>query len=445
MGQQSRFNRLFTTALVFSLLNSLPGEILTQFPSQLGWGNTAEARSSGGRSRSGSFSRSSSSSSSRSSSSRSSSSSSSSRPSSSSRSSSFGSSSSSRPSSSRSSFSSPRSINRGDTGGRSRGGSFTPRQTPSPAPVSPRTTPRRTTPRPVYNPPVYPNQNYPRTPVAPPPVVPAPGYPTQTYPVTPNSQTYPVQTAPVQTAPAQTVPNQNEDEKYFWIGLIFLLIVGGVSLLVIVGIIALIIKATKPANSGKARELSNNIVTVTRLQVALLAQAKEVQQQLSQLSIQADLESPQGLQQFLQESALTVLRSPENWTHLNSSSQTVSSREEAQSLFEQFSVQERSKFTAETLSHVHGNLRRSSSQPAAPEDEVAAYIVVTFLVGTEDDQPLFEKVRTEAQLKQALEKLATLPSNYLLIFELLWSPQAETDSLSEDELIAEYAELAPLA
>jgi uncharacterized membrane protein len=71
--------------------------------------------------------------------------------------------------------------------------------------------------------------------------------------------------------------------------------------------------------------------------------------------------------------------------------------------------------------------------------------VVTLLVGTADDQPLFKEVRSPEALKEALETVASVPSDYLMKFELLWSPQVEEDSLTYDELLTEYTDMVQIA
>lgn len=196
-------------------------------------------------------------------------------------------------------------------------------------------------------------------------------------------------------------------------------------------------------SSGASSELSNDIVTVTKLQIALLAEARDIQSQLTDLSLQADLDTPEGLSEFLQETVLALLRHPEYWSHAQSSSQAVPSRDEAGRMFETFSIAERRKFGVETLSRTNGRVR-SQSVEIDPDIEPAEYIVVTLLVGTEDDRPLFNPIYSAEDLKQALETLAAIPPNALSIFELLWSPQTSTDSLSYDELLTEYTELVPL-
>jgi len=149
------------------------------------------------------------------------------------------------------------------------------------------------------------------------------------------------------------------------------------------------------------------------------------------------------LAQLLQEAALALLRTPENWMHVLASSKTVRSREEAQAIFNQLSIQERSKFSAESLTNVNG-IRRIQDN-SKQDNEPGSYIVVTLLIGTENDRPLFGDVYSAKELQQALERIAATPPEYLMVFELLWTPQSETESLTYDELLTEYTNLMQIA
>jgi uncharacterized membrane protein len=191
-------------------------------------------------------------------------------------------------------------------------------------------------------------------------------------------------------------------------------------------------------------ELENDIVTISTLQIALTAQAGAVQSKLSELSLTANTQTQEGLMQLLQASVQALLENSESWTHVLGSSQTVSSREEAETVFNKFSLQERSKFTAETLSNVDGKITQQQVE-LDPDEEQPAYIVVTLLVGTADDQPLFENLTSAQAVKQALEKVTAISLDYLMVFELLWSPQVETDALTQEELLSEYRNLVAIA
>lgn len=217
--------------------------------------------------------------------------------------------------------------------------------------------------------------------------------------------------------------------------LVALLAVGGVGLA-----IWYLIWANRGKKSASSNELENDTVTVSKIQVALLAQGKAIQAQLSEIAATADLSTPEGMQQHVQEAALALLRMPENWSHVQTSSQTVRSRTEGESLFEKWSIIERTKYNEETLTNIGGKVSRKD-YTLDPEQDPASYIVVTLLTGTADDKPLFEEIRTTEALKAALEKLSSLNADYLMIFELLWSPEAEGDSLTYDELLTEYSDM----
>lgn len=198
------------------------------------------------------------------------------------------------------------------------------------------------------------------------------------------------------------------------------------------------------SSSRGASELTNDVITVTQLQIALLAQARYIQEALTQLSLQANLDSKTGLADFLRETVLALLRSPEYWSHARVSSQTVRSRTQASQLFEQLSIQERSKLSAETLVNVGGQIRRQTVQ-ANQDADPASYIVVTLLIGTADDKPLTSTVHSTAELSAILKRLGGISPDYLMVYELIWTPQDASDSLSRDQLLANYADLIQIA
>lgn len=244
---------------------------------------------------------------------------------------------------------------------------------------------------------------------------------------------------------ATNVPQSQTDDDGSWVfGLLILLGIGAIGLFVTFFILRTFLNMAGGGDRAGSRELDNDRVTVSKVQVALLAQAREIQLQLTNLSLQIDTGTPAGLLQLLQESALALLRTPENWSHVTGSSQTVSDLTEAETLFNRLSIAERSKLSVETLTNVGGRVNRHQGFKPDPDEDPAAYIVVTLLVGTAHDKPLFDTIRTTVELTTVLESLAAMPAEYLKVFELLWSPQQSTDSLTYDELLTEYSDMAQL-
>ena len=263
-----------------------------------------------------------------------------------------------------------------------------------------------------------------------------------------NNQYAPGYQAPVYINPNPVIVTNgvsSNDGGGVLIVIVILLIMGGGTIALLLWWLGAMQKTRGMAggNSKAEKELNNEIVTVTCLQIALLAEAREIQSRLIQLATESDLTTPEGLVAQLQESVLALLRSPENWTHGRSTSRTAPNLKEAEVLFEQMSITERQKFATETLVNVGGKIRRQQVA-LTPEPDIAEYIVVTLLVGTADDQPLFPEIHTEEDLKAALNRIAAISSDYLMIFELLWTPAEERDSLTYDQLLANYADMRQL-
>ncbi|MDJ0509801.1 MAG: DUF1517 domain-containing protein [Crocosphaera sp.] len=185
----------------------------------------------------------------------------------------------------------------------------------------------------------------------------------------------------------------------------------------------------------------NNIVVISKLQIALLALATDVQSGLTELSLRVDTSTEEGLQELLQESILILLRNSEYWTHHIYDSEKIHI-DKAESRFNFLSLEQRSKLSAETLSNIEGNVTQKTV--ISSDDQSAMYIVVTLLVGTAHDQHLFQEIRTPDGLKEALSILGSMSSDYLLKFEVIWTPQTENDSLTYEEFITEYTNMVQL-
>ena len=196
---------------------------------------------------------------------------------------------------------------------------------------------------------------------------------------------------------------------------------------------------------------SNPKISVTRLQVGLLAQARELQTELNNLAETADTESSQGRAQVLQEASLALMRHPEYWVYAGGG--TFQARlNSAESEFNRLSLAERSKFSEETLTNVNNQLKAATANKALsstgeldnPTDLInqgpGEYIIVTLLAATlgKTETP---NINGSDDLRQALSLFGGIPSDKLLAFEILWTPQAEGDTLTSDDLLAEYPDL----
>lgn len=190
---------------------------------------------------------------------------------------------------------------------------------------------------------------------------------------------------------------------------------------------------------------TNPPVSIARVQVGLLAQARDLQADLDRIAQKANTESSEGLTQVLQETTLSLLRHPEFWVYGGNASQQAR-LEAAEAQFNRLALAERSKFTAETLSNVNSQLKQSSALTIAEKGALAEtqdpgeYIVVTLLVATQGKLQLPEINGTE-DLRLALSQLGSVSSDRLLALEVLWTPQAEGDVLTRDDVLTEFPDL----
>jgi len=194
--------------------------------------------------------------------------------------------------------------------------------------------------------------------------------------------------------------------------------------------------------SQQLGEINNNIVTITQLQVAMMAEARHVHQALNQIASETDFSTQKGLTLGLRETVLALLRAPETWTHAIATTKTVRSKSEAKERFETLSMEERRKFDMESLVNMDGEVKRRDRIQA--DSEIASHIVVTLIIGTAHDSAIIDPVMSVEELEKALKRLGAITPEYLMVYEIMWSPQDEDDSLTDEELLLNYPKMFQL-
>jgi uncharacterized membrane protein len=218
------------------------------------------------------------------------------------------------------------------------------------------------------------------------------------------------------------------------------------SLLILISIASFLVNSFRRSNRNDELDYSTPSVSVAKVQVGLLAQARELKADLDRIGQRANTETSEGLAQVLQEVSLALLRNPQYWVYGNAEAHQAR-LEAAGAEFNRLALSERSKFNAETLSNVNNQLKQASSSAltvAEKGGELAEssgeYIVVTLLVGTQGKLQL-PAINTAEDLRRSLSQLGSVSSDQILALEVLWTPQAEGDVLTRDDLLAEYPNL----
>jgi uncharacterized membrane protein len=212
-----------------------------------------------------------------------------------------------------------------------------------------------------------------------------------------------------------------------------------------------LVQTFRRVTGGETEEVSYNSnpsVSVTRLQVGLLAQARDLQTELNHIAETADTNTPAGRSEILQEASLALLRHPEYWVYAGSGTQQAKLNA-AESQFNRLSLAERSKFSEETLSNVNNQLKAVLSKEALSGEDnptrlisegPGEYIIVTLLAATLGKCQI-PAINSADDLRQALRQIGSLGGEQLLAIEVLWTPQAPGDTLTSDDLFAEYPDL----
>ncbi len=226
---------------------------------------------------------------------------------------------------------------------------------------------------------------------------------------------------------------------------------GGIfTLLLVLGAGSFLLRTVRSASQGFGDDEfggdtgSRSKVRVYEVKVGLLASARNLQKEIDRLALEADTDSPEGLSRLLQDVSLSLVRHQDFWVYGQTSHETLS-LPQAEQVFYQRSLQERSKFTAETLSKIGpqqvqqdtGSKLITNPEATAPSE----YIVVTLLVASEGGTATLPVADSAVSLRQGLTQLASTSAEKLVAMEVLWTPQQEGDTLTTDEMLAEYPQL----
>jgi uncharacterized membrane protein len=206
-------------------------------------------------------------------------------------------------------------------------------------------------------------------------------------------------------------------------------------------------KRVAGGDSFEGTDVYNPQVSIAQIQVGLLADARNVQAKLDQLAQTVNAETASGRMHLLQETSLELLRHPEYWTYAKTNTQQAK-LDRAEAVFNQLSLAERGKFTTETLSKVNNQLRQadtnavlnSTGEIATVEQERAEYIIVTLMVAATRSITL-PKINGDADLRQALQTLGSLDASAIVAIEAIWTPQANGDALTTDDIHTYYPDL----
>ncbi|HXH13773.1 MAG TPA: DUF1517 domain-containing protein [Alphaproteobacteria bacterium] len=229
---------------------------------------------------------------------------------------------------------------------------------------------------------------------------------------------------------------------------------GIIGVLLILGIVALIGKVLLQNLANAYRDRADrgaapawgggDRYAVVKCQLGLLSTARTLQRELRDSAAAATTNTVAGLAAALQDVVIALTRHSDYWRYGTVQVQRLGTIDEAERSFNQLVNLERGKLSAELTVNIDGIRRQAPPQAPSPGGEVGRYLVVTLIVAT--GYPEFTTFRTPSfkEMEATLQRLGTLLAADLLGLEVIWTPENPDDTLTEEELIAEYPELSIL-
>jgi uncharacterized membrane protein len=220
------------------------------------------------------------------------------------------------------------------------------------------------------------------------------------------------------------------------------------TILLLVIVAGAIMQAFRGRGDGAGITGMDSKVTVAKIQVGLLSSARSLQQELTYLALESDTSSVEGLATVTRETAIALMRHPEYWVYVSSANENTKFAL-AEQKFNSLVMSERSKLNAEVLSNVGGRVLQGKTAVASlPStgslelEDPSEYIVVTLLLAIAGDTlSKLPPLRSTADLQSALSAIGSVPSDNLLAVEVLWEPQSEEYTLTNDEILTIYPDL----
>jgi uncharacterized membrane protein len=166
---------------------------------------------------------------------------------------------------------------------------------------------------------------------------------------------------------------------------------------------------------------------------------------LTRLSQTANTGDRKGVQNLTSQVALEVLRRKSSIQSASSDYQHFRDATKAERQFNKWSVEQRSKFEQENA-NVFSGVDRSVKVKRLPGNKVdanATMAVITLVMAIQGDSTKIPKISNLKCVEEALRKISSdaKVGDCLVSAEILWTPEDRSETLTRQEVIADYPEL----
>ncbi len=201
---------------------------------------------------------------------------------------------------------------------------------------------------------------------------------------------------------------------------------------------------SKSTNSSQTDESYQSL----KIQFALHSTADYIRDELKTIGEPLDFDDPDDLKKLLKETSNTLINNSDYIKYAFASlSQKTKEISKAQEIFEDLTYEESDKLSQETFKKLKG---RSVTKQMLSEGnkpyfmEIKEYIVFTIIVTFANYEISILDDYSWRNYKSVLEQITQLISDNLIAVEIIWSPDAENDILTEDDITLYYNNLVQI-
>jgi uncharacterized membrane protein len=207
--------------------------------------------------------------------------------------------------------------------------------------------------------------------------------------------------------------------------------------IVVLGVIAFaVVRGLNKAGSGAGEPETE----VARLRLAVLY-SSQLQQLLRGLAEHADTGNTKGLADLVDEASVQLLREQPAW-RFGSYESWRGSLQKAEGQFDQWMNETRSEYT-ETLRSFEGKVVHNLDYVPKAEPD-GRYILVSLIVAAHGSLPKVTTPLRQTSARQAVLALSSTTPVTLLASYLAWTPEADGEALTEEDLLTGWSGLEML-
>ena len=193
---------------------------------------------------------------------------------------------------------------------------------------------------------------------------------------------------------------------------------------------------------------SSSLLRAGSLQIGMFGDIKKWQERLNRTVNNNDTDDEEGLHNVFRDAVMLVLRNTEYAGYCSSAGKVFGDLDTAERKFNSVLMEERLKFKEETLSNVQGKKKTRALDDeyrGKDVDGLDRWLCMTLLMAIEGKVKIPPKINSTYELKQVLTQLGGLTADDLVAFELLWTPQDESDYYTKAELLEDYPTMITLS